>query len=120
MSLRCNEMTTVVKDFSVQPGDTMVAPLLFISLIENAFKHGVNARYPSFVRVRMSAEGNDLLFVCENSVFEKSGTDHIGSGIGLENLQRRLELLYPGAFEYHSGTDGDTYTASVRLKGLLS
>ena len=120
MSLRCNEMTTVVKDFSVQPGDAMVAPLLFISLIENAFKHGVNARYPSFVRVRMSAEGNDLLFVCENSVFEKSGTDHIGSGIGLENLQRRLELLYPGAFEYDSGTDGDTYTASVRLKGLLS
>jgi LytS/YehU family sensor histidine kinase len=119
MALRCNEMTEVEKDLSVQAGDAQVAPLLFISLIENAFKHGVNARFPSFVRVKMYPEGKDLLFTCENSVFEKGGTDEIGSGIGLENLQRRLELLYPGAFEYVSGSDGTTYSASVRLKGIL-
>ena len=119
MSLRCNEMTTVEKDFSIQAGDAMVAPLLFISLVENAFKHGVNARYPSFIRVRMDSDGNDLLFSCENSVFEKTGTDHIGSGIGLENLQRRLELLYPGAFDYSAGSDGQTYSVKVRLKNIL-
>ena len=119
MSLRCNEMTTVEKDFSIQAGDAMVAPLLFISLVENAFKHGVNARYPSFIRVRMDSDANDLLFSCENSVFEKAGTDHIGSGIGLENLQRRLELLYPGAFDYSAGSDGQTYSVKVRLKNIL-
>ena len=119
MSLRCNEMTTVEKDFSIQAGDAMVAPLLFISLVENAFKHGVNARYPSFIRVRMDSDRNDLLFSCENSVFEKTGTDHIGSGIGLENLQRRLELLYPGAFDYSAGSDGQTYSVKVRLKNIL-
>ena len=119
MSLRCNEMTTVEKDFSIQTGDAKVAPLLFISLVENAFKHGVNARYPSFIRVRMDSDGNDLLFSCENSVFEKTGTDHIGSGIGLENLQRRLELLYPGAFDYSAGSDGQTYSVKVRLKNIL-
>ena len=119
MSLRCNEMTTVEKDFSIQAGDAKVAPLLFISLVENAFKHGVNARYPSFIRVRMDSDGNDLLFSCENSVFEKTGTDHIGSGIGLENLQRRLELLYPGAFDYSAGSDGQTYSVKVRLKNIL-
>ena len=119
MRLRCNEMTTVEKDFSVQAGDAKVAPLLFISLIENAFKHGVNARFPSFIRVRMSSDGPDLDFTCENSVFDKAGSDHIGSGIGIENLRRRLELLYPDAFEYSSGNDGRTYTATVRLKGIL-
>ena len=119
MSLRCNEMTTVEKDFSIQAGDAKVAPLLFISLVENAFKHGVNARYPSFIRVRMDSDANDLLFSCENSVFEKAGTDHIGSGIGLENLQRRLELLYPGAFDYSAGSDGQTYSVKVRLKNIL-
>ena len=119
MSLRCNEMTTVEKDFSIQAGDAKVAPLLFISLVENAFKHGVNARYPSFIRVRMDSDGNDLLFSCENSIFEKTGTDHIGSGIGLENLQRRLELLYPGAFDYSAGSDGQTYSVKVRLKNIL-
>ena len=120
MSLRCNEMTTVEKDFSIQAGDAKVAPLLFISLIENAFKHGVNARYPSFIRVRMDSDGSDLLFSCENSVFEKTGTDHIGSGIGLENLQRRLELLYPDAFDYDTVNDGRVYSATVRLKDILS
>ena len=120
MSLRCNEMTKVEKDLSVRAGDAKVAPLLFISLIENAFKHGVNARYPSFVRIDMHEDGSDVVFTCENSVFEKTGTDHIGSGIGLENLQRRLELLYPDAFEYDTANDGRTYTATVRLKGILS
>ncbi len=120
MQLRCNEMTTVEKDFQVPPGDVRIAPLLFISLIENAFKHGVNARYPSFVRIRMDAEGKDLVFRCENSLFEKNGSDHIGSGIGLENMQRRLDLLYPDAYEYTHETGGDTYTAVVKLKGILS
>ncbi len=120
MQLRCNEMTTVEKDFNVVPGEARIAPLLFISLIENAFKHGVNARYPSFVRIRMEREGNDLVFMCENSLFEKTGTDQIGSGIGLENLQRRLELIYPKAFTFTHQPDGQTYRAVVRINDLLA
>lgn len=120
MQLRCNEMTTVEKDFNVVPGEARIAPLLFISLIENAFKHGVNARYPSFVRIRMAREGNDLVFTCENSLFEKTGMDQIGSGIGLENLQRRLELIYPKAFTFTHQPDGQTYRAVVRINDLLA
>ena len=44
----------------------------------------------------------------------------IGSGIGLENLQRRLELLYPDAFDYDTVNDGRVYSATVRLKDILS
>ena len=118
MQLRCNEMTSVEKDFNLAAGDAVIAPLLFISLIENAFKHGVNARYPSFIRIGMHQEGKDLVFTCENSVFEKTGTDHIGSGIGLENLQRRLELIYPGRYDYGQTADGSIYSTTVRLKGI--
>lgn len=125
MALRCNELTTVTKEFEVPQVSVEVAPLLFISLIENAFKHGVNARYPSFVRVSMRMEipgqaGDDaerrLIFRCENSLFEKQGSDHIGSGIGLENMKRRLELLYPGQYIYDQKADGDTYSVVVKLK----
>ena len=98
MSLRCNELTTVRKRLEVPSRPVEVAPLLFISLVENAFKHGVNARHESFVDVSMHLEGDDLVFVCDNSRFEKQGTDRIGSGIGLENMKRRLELLYPGRY----------------------
>jgi len=119
MSLRCNDMTKVDKDFSVDSDGVMIAPLLFVSLIENAFKHGVNARYPSFVRIRMQDDGGDLVFTCENSVFEKTDPDRIGSGIGLDNMRRRLELLYPGAFVFDSVNDGARYASTVRLKGVL-
>ena len=116
MALRCNELTTVTKELKVPQASVEVAPLLFISLVENAFKHGVNARYPSFVKVEMGYADSIITFRCANSLFEKQGNDHIGSGIGLENMKRRLELLYPGKYSYTKKADGDTYTVEVTLK----
>jgi two-component sensor histidine kinase len=118
MALRCNDLTTVEKHLEAPSRPVEVAPLLFISLVENAFKHGVNARYPSFVKVSMQMEGDDLVFTCDNSRFEKQGTDRIGSGIGLENMKRRLELLYPGRYTYEQDATGDTYHVKVTLKTL--
>ena len=116
MALRCNELTTVQKDFETPQEHVEVAPLLFISLVENAFKHGVNARYPSFVNVGMSYADGVITFRCANSLFEKQGSDHIGSGIGLENMKRRLELLYPGKYTYEQKADNEAYTVEVKLK----
>ena len=118
MALRCNEMTKVEKNLEAPSQPVEVAPLLFISLVENAFKHGVNARYPSFVKVAMRMDGDDLVFTCDNSLFEKQGTDRIGSGIGLENMKRRLELLYPGRYTYEQNATDDTYHVKVTLKAL--
>ena len=118
MALRCNDLTTVEKHLEVPSGPVEVAPLLFISLVENAFKHGVNARYPSFVRISMCQEGEDLVFLCDNSRFPRQGTDRIGSGIGLENMKRRLELLYPGRYTYEQDATEDTYHVKVTLKAL--
>lgn len=119
MQLRCNENTEVSTAWELPEKEVKIAPLLFISPIENAFKHGVNSRMPSFVRVRLHPEGHDLVFRCENSLFEKSGEDQIGSGIGEENLKRRLELIYPGAYQYEqSGRDG-VYSVRIVLKNLV-
>jgi LytS/YehU family sensor histidine kinase len=95
-----------------------IAPMIFISLVENAFKHGVNARYPSFVRIAMRVDGDSLVFTSDNSRFEKQGTDRIGSGIGLENMKRRLELLYPGRYTYEQTVSEDAYHVKVTLKIL--
>jgi len=120
MQLRCNDKTEVEKHFGSFPEATSVAPLLFISLIENAFKHGVNSRAESFVRVSMEACGGDLIFSCENTVFEgMDTTGHSGSGIGLENLQRRLDLIYKGKYEYEHGAADGVYKAKVTLKGIV-
>ena len=119
MKLRCNELASVTTSFDVPQGSVEVAPLLFISLIENAFKHGVNARKPSFVDISLGTEGSDLVFVCSNSLFEKQKEERIGSGIGLENMLRRLELIYgKDGFDYNVRTEGDMYCSEVRLKGI--
>lgn len=71
-------------------------PLLFLSFIENAFKHGVSYREPSYIVVSMEVQDNRLCFSCENSVAERRApTEPEGhSGIGLKNIRERLRLLY--------------------------
>ncbi len=120
MQLRCNELTEVTTDWQLPAGEVKIAPLLFISPIENAFKHGVNARMKSFVHIGLRPEGRNLVFTCENSLFEKTGEDHIGSGIGVENLKRRLELIYPEAYSYEHDEKDGAYRVRIVLKNLLA
>lgn len=119
MQLRCNERTEISTAWELPPADVRIAPLLFISLIENAFKHGVNARMDSFVHISLHPEGKDLVFRCENSLFEKTGEDHIGSGIGVENLKRRLELIYPENYSYEQTAADGVYAVRLVLKNLI-
>ena len=100
MKLRCNEMTTVNAQFTVQSSQLEVAPLLFISLIENAFKHGMNSNAPATIDISLTQEGNTLVFLCDNTNNPKPTKDRSGSGIGLENTRRRLDLLYAGRYTW--------------------
>ncbi|MFH1120255.1 MAG: sensor histidine kinase [Bacteroidota bacterium] len=92
-----------------------VAPLLFISLIENAFKHGVSATQASVITFTMTVNDQFILFKSENTNFPKNQDDKSGSGIGLTNLKKRLDLLYPGKHELNTDVSGDLYIASLRL-----
>lgn len=78
-----------------------IAPMLLIPFVENAFKHGISFRRPSYIRIAMELHGTTLNFDVHNSRHQKHENDperHSG-GIGLKNVRQRLELLYPGAHE---------------------
>lgn len=93
---------------------TMIAPLLFISLIENAFKHGTGNGAPSFIRICITEADGHVKCETENSYFPKSQvSDRSGSGIGLTNLSRRLEMIYPGRYRFEYGRNGDVYKSSL-------
>ena len=115
MSLRCNEMTLVETRFDSFDESLTISPLLFISLIENDFKHGISSHKDSFVKIHMGLDGNDLVFSCENSIHERASENRSGSGIGLENMLRRLDLLYPDAYTYRQYIENRTYIAIVRI-----
>ena len=93
-----------------------VKPLLFIILLENAFKHGVeNLRYNAFIHAKIFTEGNDICFEVKNNFDpEIKGT----SGIGLDNLKRRLKLVYPNKHKLSFSISNNVYNAKLTLKQL--
>lgn len=74
-----------------------IAPMLLIPFVENAFKHGISLREPSHIRIAVHTTNQTLYFDVSNSIHIKPDNDpeKIHSGIGLENVKQRLQLLYP-------------------------
>ena len=92
MRLRYTDKVSIEVSMPGELPDIEVPPLLFISFIENAFKHGVSYQKDSFIHVCMQVEDQQLLFQCSNSNWKKGDGKHCG--IGLENIRKRLRLLY--------------------------
>ena len=105
MSLRTTG--NVSRQIELNAGDrtAVTAPLIFISLVENAFKHGVSPDQPSFIHIDIHTEDGRIICRTANSDFPKNDTDRSGSGIGSRNLEKRLKLIY-----------GSTYTLSRSVK----
>ena len=114
MELRCNDKTEVTTTFDVQK-NMEIAPLLFISLIENAFKHGVSSSRPSKIDIRLIQDEDLLVFICDNTNYPKDDADRSGSGIGLENTRRRLELIYKGHYDWEQSLENDIYHVRIIL-----
>ena len=104
-------------DFTVtgEPAGRRVAPLVLIPFVENAIKHGVLDDPENPVHIRLNIEGEQLQFGVENQ--RSDGNKDTTTGIGLPNLRRRLELLYPGRHALHVKTEGEQFTTSLRLVG---
>lgn len=93
--IRLSQKTDIKFTVSGMNKELFVAPLLFIPLVENAFKHGLNTILAdSFAHFSLSVQGNELFFEAINSV-GKSPENSEKSGTGLENLKKRLQLIYP-------------------------
>jgi sensor histidine kinase YesM len=90
-----------------------VTPMLLIVFIENAFKHGIEpADGPAFLHLHLACTERQLYFSCENS-FEPGAMGH--TGIGLDNLQKRLALLYPGRHVLKTAVKNHTFKAEMQL-----
>ncbi len=116
MRIRLPQHVELKTEITCSSPGTLVAPLLFISLVENAFKHGVSNNKPSFIHIHIHQDNDQVVCSIVNSDFHKAGEqDMSGSGIGLVNLGRRLSLLYPGRYSYICGTEDGTYRACLSV-----
>ena len=114
MQLRLTDKTTVQVDFPRQVPQLTIAPLLFISLVENAFKHGVSATSTTTLSFSLRVEGNTIIFRSENTKIPTQESLY-SSGIGIDNLKKRLTLLYPERHQYTIEEKEGKYIAQLTI-----
>ena len=105
MKMRTSKTCRINVEVNIpEPCNKFVAPLIFISLIENAFKHGIAASGESLISISIKADTEGIECNVENSNHPKLQTDRSGHGIGLQQVQKRLELSYGNRFSWEKGT----------------
>ena len=94
----------------------MIAPLLLLPLAENCFKHG-SGKAKGIIQIGIYVNGNHLRFTTENPVAprEKSGSAELG-GIGINNVEKRLNLLYPDRYSLHYGKEAGKFRVEMRIE----
>jgi len=117
MKIRISDSVKINFETSIQNPQQSVAPMLCISLVENAFKHGISPTEPSFINIQLKSDETSLSCSIQNSNHPKSASDRSGHGIGLQQVQRRLDLSYPEHYTWERGvsSDGKIYSSIITI-----
>jgi len=121
MQLRLTDAVTIDFKAPALLKDVAIAPMIFLPFIENAFKHGVSATQPSYIHIDISQQNSSVVLKVVNTIIKEQNNNlEAGSGIGLNNTRRRLDLLYPGKYELQINEDAAQNIYSVHLTLHLS
>ena len=116
------QWVSVVLDAEDQVNQYQIAPLLLSTFVENAFKHGVRAGKPAYIQVSAQMDADTLVFTVRNGLQSQmpsvapSSVGRKSGGMGLVNVQKRLDLLYPGRYALTAGPVSDQYVVTLRLR----
>ena len=108
MQLRYTDKVRISVDLPGEVPERQIPPLILITFIENAFKHGVSYQHESFIEVKVGVEENHLRFSCRNSKAEKANEEK--GGVGLANVRERLNLLYNQDYTLNIHDTADIYS----------
>ena len=89
-----------------------VPPLIFIPFVENAFKYGISAHHTSSIKVMVNIEKDQLLLTCENDIFP-NGVKQEGTGTGIANVKRRLDLQYGKQYQLNINHTAEKYKVDL-------
>ncbi len=100
MQQRLSSKVKLNIDISPKIPEGQIPPLLFIPFIENAFKHGISYRENSFISIQLKADNNKIVFECTNSIPSSNEQKGNKGGVGITNIQKRLDLIYGTTFNF--------------------
>ena len=114
MKLRYSDRVAIHVDKPQQTPDVLIPPMLFITFVENAFKHGITYQQPSFIDISIQTNQQELSFSCRNSKpTEPAAALQQEGGVGLANVRQRLDLIFGNTYSLEIDDLSDTY--NVRL-----
>ena len=113
MRLRYSDKVKITIDLPTEAPDKNIPPLMLISFVENAFKHGISYQHESFIDVKVEVEQEHLHFLCSNSKADKPNKEK--GGVGLTNVKQRLNLLYDNRYTLNIQDTQNIYTVELIL-----
>jgi LytS/YehU family sensor histidine kinase len=112
MQLRYTDKVRISVDLPQEAPDKQIPPLMLITFIENAFKHGISYQHESFIDVKV-AVNDKLHFTCRNSKADKPNEEK--GGVGLKNVKQRLNLLYDNNYTLNIQDEPDVYHVELTI-----
>jgi two-component system LytT family sensor kinase len=115
--LRLNTKTTVNFDMEGSAENQLIAPLILITFIENAFKYGVSNRYENLIEIKIRASGHSIEFSCRNKITETTAeTDR--EGVGILNTEKRLKYLYADRYDLEIRKENGLFEVDLKLQSM--
>jgi LytS/YehU family sensor histidine kinase len=115
--LRYGKKLQVTQDIAVQNDAVVVTPLILLPFAENCFKHGGSGTDGVFrVNIYLHADQQQLHFKMSNSINDRKTTPSESGGLGLQNIQKRLNLLYPGRHQLLINRTEAAYQVELSIK----
>jgi hypothetical protein len=117
--LRFSDRVDIKFDITGRTSNNFIAPMILFPLIENCFKHGISIDTKTgWIKIKLSVDRNELLYEVSNSKpqpdVEKK--EEISKGIGLKNVQKRLELIYPQRHDLQISEKENSFSCILKLE----
>jgi LytS/YehU family sensor histidine kinase len=115
MRIRVNDNVEIRFDYPAEIAQFKVPPLLFISFVENAFKHGIKAVGQSFIHIRFALENESLIAKISNSRLAYKQPDEVKQSIGISNSTKRFDLIYGENYTIDIVDLEDIYEVTIKI-----
>jgi LytS/YehU family sensor histidine kinase len=115
MKLRITPKVSLKLSFPENIPSIEMPPMLFTSLVENAFKHGISYQKESFIEIIMKSDKEFLYFRILNSIHKDNNGINEPGGIGMENLKKRLDLIYKNNYYLVQNDENDKFEINIKL-----
>jgi len=114
MRIRYSNTVDITLNFDEVDSAVLVPPMIFVTFIENAFKHGVSYKKKSFIDVSLTTKNDKIVFCCKNSKISDDNSHH--GMIGIQNTVKRLDLIYGPEYSLKFHDDAEVYEVNLSMK----